>query len=88
MKQTPYLVKAEKIRMAAKNQGSALDRALRRSFEECGGPWGLSASLQEVQADTSDGLAPGMRPADWPIARVHIVEQMKKCNPAEVWAHW
>ena len=33
VEQKPYLVKAKSIRVAANNQGSALDRALRHSVE-------------------------------------------------------
>jgi len=48
----------------------------------------LSASLKEEQADSSDGLAPARRPADWPIARVHIQQQVKGLNLAQVCERW
>ncbi len=74
--QEPYRAKANKIRLEANNQGSALERALSQDFEECGGPWRLSASVMKRQADSSDGLPPKRRPAEWPIARVHIKHEM------------
>ena len=86
--QAPYIAKAKKERLAAKNQGSALDNALRDKFEECGGPWRLSACLKEVRADSSDGLGPGRSPSDWPIARVHIEQQMRELNLATSCERW
>ena len=87
-KQKPYLEKAKKQRLEAKNQGSALDRALSHDFEECGGPWRLSASVTKRQADSSDGLPPKRRPAEWPIARVHIEREMDGMRLSQAWEHW
>ena len=87
-KQKPYLDKAKKHRLEAKNQGSALDRALSHDFEECGGPWRLSASVTKRQADSSDGLPPKRRPAEWPIARVHIEREMDGMRLKQAWEHW
>ena len=74
--------------MEAKNQGSGLERALSEDFEECGGPWRLSASLMKRQADSSDGLPPKRRPAEWPIARVHIEQEMEGMSLSTAWEHW
>ena len=48
----------------------------------------MSASLKGEQADSSDGFAPARRPADWPIARVHIEHQMDGMNLSNVWQYW
>ena len=90
--QAPYIAKAKKQRLVANNQGSALDKALRDGFEECGGPWRLSAchrfSRPWARQDNSHGLGPEKLPADWPIARVHIEQQMKDLNLATSLQHW
>ena len=86
--QEPYRAKAKKVRLEAKNQGSTLERALSHDFEECGGPWRLSASVTKRQADSSDDLPPEKRPAEWPIARVHIEHEMEGRRLSTAWEHW
>ena len=48
----------------------------------------MSASVAKRQADSSDGLPPKRRPAEWPIARVHIEHEMEGMRLSTAWEHW
>ena len=48
----------------------------------------MSASVTKRQADSSDGLPPKRRPAEWPIARVHIEHEMEGMRLSTAWEHW